>query len=131
MRFRLDRRWVTLVVAVVLGAVGGSALGYVTAPGPAGDAEQLVPAEGAVAPTTRRPRGRVAGTSATTRPRLRTRPTASASTASPTTTTTRRPTSTTLEPTTTTTSSTTTTTVGQDTTSSTSSSLPRSSTSRT
>ena len=128
MRFRLDRRWATLVVAVVLGAVGGGVLGFVTAPGPSGDARELAPAQEAAAPTTRRPRGRVAGISSTTRPRPRAQPAASPSTARPTTTT-RRPTTTTLEPTTT--SGSTTTTVGQDTTSSTSSTLPASSTTST
>jgi hypothetical protein len=121
MRFRLDRRWATLAVAVVLGAVGGSVLGFVTAPGPSGDARELAPVEEAVAPTTRRPRGRVAGISSTTRPRPRAQPAASPSTARPTTTT-RRPT---------TTSRSTTTTVGQGTTSSTSSTLPASSTTST
>ena len=132
MRFRLDRRWAMLVVAVVLGAIGGSALGFVTAPGPSGDAaEQLVPSRGAAAPTSRRPRGRVAGTSSTRpRPRALPAPTApTASTARPTTTTAPRPTSTTREPTTT--STTTTTTVGQDTTSTTTSSTLSSSTTST
>jgi hypothetical protein len=127
MRFRLDRRWATLVVAVVLGAVGGSVLGFVTAPGPSGDARELAPAREAATPTTRRPRGRIAGISSTTRPRPRPQPATSPSTTRPATTTTRRPTSTTREPTTTSTS--TTTTAGQGTTSSTSSStLPASST---
>ena len=115
MRFRLDRRWATLVVAVVLGAVGGGVLGFVTAPGPSGDARELAPAEEAAAPTTRRPRGRVAGISSTTRPRPRAQPAASPSTARPTTTT-RRPTTTTLEPTTTTGLEPTTTTAGLGTT---------------
>ena len=34
MRFSVDRRWATLGVAVVLGGVGGSLLGFVTAPVP-------------------------------------------------------------------------------------------------
>jgi hypothetical protein len=133
MRFRLDRRWAMLVLAVVLGATGGSVLGVVTAPGSSGDvAQQLGPPKEAAAPTTRRPRGRVEGISATTRPRRRFVP-APTSTARPTTTstttTTALPTSTTLQPTTT--STTTTTTVGQDTTSSTSGSTPPSSTTST
>jgi hypothetical protein len=133
MRFRLDRRWAMLVLAVVLGATGGSVLGVVTAPGSSGDvAQQLGPPKEAAAPTTGRPRGRVEGISSTTRPRRRFVP-APTSTARPTTTstttTTALPTSTTLQPTTT--STTTTTTVGQDTTSSTSSSTPSSSTTST
>jgi hypothetical protein len=117
MRFRLDRRWAMLVVAVVLGATGGGVLGVVTAPGPSGDAaRQLAPSREAAAPTTRRPRGRVAGISSTTRPRRRTVPTPSP-TVRPTTTTAAPSTSTTREPTTT--STTTATTVGQDTTTST------------
>jgi hypothetical protein len=116
-RFRLDRRWAMLVVAVVLGAIGGSTLGFVTAPGPSGGAaEQVAPPGAAVAPTTRRPRKRVAGTSST-RPRARALPAPITSTARPTTTTAARTTSTTRRPTTT--STTTTTTVGQDTTSTT------------
>jgi hypothetical protein len=122
MRFRLDRRWATLVVAMVLGAVGGSVLGFVTAPGPPGDTRELAPAREAAAPTTRRPRGRVGGISSTTRPRPRPRPTAGPTTVRPTTTTTRRPTTTTLEP-----ATTTTTTAGQATTSSTSTTRPTSS----
>jgi hypothetical protein len=139
MRFRLDRRWAMLVLAVVLGATGGSVLGVVTAPGSSGDvAQQLGPPKEAAAPTTRRPRGRVEGISSTTRPRWRfvpaptstARPTAtSTSTTTSTTTTTAPSTSTTLRPTTT--STTTTTPVGQDTTSSTSGSTPPSSTTST
>jgi hypothetical protein len=126
MRFRLDRRWAMLVVAVLLGATGGSLLGLLTAPGPPGDTPRLAPPQQAAAPTTRRPRGRVEGTSST-RPRLA--PTRTRSTARPTTTTAAPTTSTTLAPTT---SSTTTTTLGQGTTSTGSSStVPSSSTTTT
>ena len=111
MRFRLDRRWAMLVVAVLLGATGGSLLGLLTAPGPPGDTPRLTPPQQAAAPTTRRPRGRVEGTSST---RPRPAPTRTGSTARPTTTTAAPTTSTTLAPTT---SSTTTTTLGQGTTS--------------
>jgi hypothetical protein len=113
MRFRLDRRWAMLVVAVLLGATGGSLLGLLTAPGPAGDTPRLAPPQEAAAPTTQRPRGRVEGTSST---RPRPAPTPTGSTARPTTTT-APPTSTTLAPTTTSTTTTTTTTLGQGTTS--------------
>ena len=48
-----------LLLAVVLGATGGSVLGVVTAPGSSGDvAQQLGPPKEAAAPTTGRPRGR-------------------------------------------------------------------------
>jgi hypothetical protein len=128
MRFRLDRRWAMLVVAVVLGATGGSLLGFVTAPGASGDAgRQLAPPEAAAPSTTRRPRGRVSRISSTSRARPRPVPAPTTSTARPTTTT-ARPTTSTTRPTTTT-STTTTTTVGQDTTSTTTgSTLPPSST---
>jgi hypothetical protein len=69
-RFSLDRRWVTLVVAVLLGAGGGSLLGFLTAPGPAGDAAGgLVAPDPVASSTTRRPGSRVAGVSSSTRPR--------------------------------------------------------------
>jgi hypothetical protein len=127
MRFRLDRRWAMLLLAVVLGAMGGSVLGVVTAPGSSGDvAQQLGPPKEAAAPTTQRPRGRVEGISSTTRPRRRFVP-APTSTARPSTTSSTTAT-TTAPSTSTTTSTTTTTTVGQDTSSSTSGSTPPSST---
>ena len=135
MRFRLDRRWAMLLLAVVLGATGGTVLGVVTAPGSSGDvAQQLGPPKEAAAPTTGRPRGRVEGISSTTRPRRRFVP-APTSTARPTTTssttTSSSSTTTTTAPSTSTTTSTTTTTVGQDTSSSTSGSTPASSTTST
>jgi hypothetical protein len=127
-----------LLLAVVLGATGGTVLGVVTAPGSSGDvAQQLGPPKEAAAPTTGRPRGRVEGISSTTRPRRRFVP-APTSTARPTTissTTTSSSSTTTTTTTTpstsTTTSTTTTTTVGQDTSSSTSGSTPPSSTTST
>jgi hypothetical protein len=132
-RFRLDRRWATLAVAVLLGAAGGSLLGFVTAPGD-GAVQGLAPVERLASSTTRRPRGRFAGVSSTTarrRPRalpavtagLRPATTAAAtsSTARPTTTA-RATTSTTLPATTTTT------TIGDGTTTSSSGGLPSSTT---
>ena len=65
MRFRLDRRWATLAVAVLLGAAGGSLLGFVTAPGDSA-VQSLAPVERLASSTTRRPRGRFAGVSSTT-----------------------------------------------------------------
>ncbi|HET6749351.1 MAG TPA: hypothetical protein VFL71_08820 [Actinomycetes bacterium] len=123
-----------LVVAVLLGAGGGSLLGFVTAPVADGDAQRLAPAQQVASSTTRRQRGRFAGVSSTTtRPRPRVFPAATAglgpattsttSTVRATTTTAAPSTSTTVEPT-----STTTTTV-VDTTSS--SSAPSSTTSTT
>jgi len=128
-----------LLLAVVLGATGGSVLGVVTAPGSSGDvAQQLGPPKEAAAPTTGRPRGRVEGISSTTRPRRRFVPAPTATARPPTTsrTTTSSSSSTTTTTTTapstsTTTSTTTTTTVGQDTSSSTSGSTPPSSTTST
>jgi hypothetical protein len=122
------------VVAVLLGAGGGSLLGFVTAPVADGDAQGLAPAQQVASSTTRRQRGRFAGVSSTTtRPRPRVFPAATAglgpattsttSTVRATTTTAAPSTSTTVEPT-----STTTTTV-VDTTSS--SSAPSSTTSTT
>jgi len=135
-RFSLDRRWATLAVAVLLGAAGGSLLGFVTAPGDSA-VQSLAPVERLASSTTRRPRGRFAGVSSTTtrqRPRvlpaatagLRPATTAAApsSTARPTTTA-RATTSTTLPATTTTT------TIGDGTTTSSSGSLPSSTTSTT
>jgi hypothetical protein len=135
-RFRLDRRYATLAVAVLLGAAGGSLLGFVTAPGD-GVVQSLAPVERLASSTTRRPRGRFAGISSTTtrqRPRalpavtagLRPATTAAAtsSTARPTTTA-KATTSTTLPATTTTT------TIGDGTTTSSSGSLPSSTTSTT
>jgi hypothetical protein len=135
-RFSLDRRWATLAVAVLLGAGGGSLLGFVTAPGD-GAVERPAPAE-QVATTTRRPRGDFAGVSSTTRWRpgplpaatagLRPATTATtAQTARPTTTT--APASTTTRPAPTTT--TTTTTTGDGTTTSSSSTVASSTTSTT
>lgn len=138
MRFSIDRRWATLAVAVLLGAGGGSLLGFVTAQ-PSGEEATwtLAPAQEVASSTTRRPRGRFAGTSSTTtRPRPRVLPAATAgltpattsastSTVRPTTTTARPTTSTTLEPTTTTT------TIGGDTTTTSSSTPPSSTTSTT
>ena len=132
MQFSLDRRWATLVVAVALGAGGGSLLGFLTARAGSDDASPSLAPPQAVAPsTTRRQRSRFAGVSSTTtRPR---RPRLPAVTAGPSTTTTStsstvRPTTTTLPPTTTTEPATTTTTEGGTTSSSSSSSLPTSTT---
>ena len=115
-RFSQYRRWATLVVAVLLGAGGGSMLGFLTAPGPASDAAPaLVPTDPVASSTSGRPRGRVAGvSSSTTRARrgqgpaasagLAPAPTASSTTpttlAATTTSTTLAPTTSTLEPTT-------------------------------
>jgi hypothetical protein len=130
-RFSSDRRWAMLVVAVLLGAGGGSLLGFVTAPVADGDAQGLAPAQQVASSTTRRQRGRFAGVSSTTtRPRPRVFPAATAG-LGPATTSTVRATTTTAAPTTSTTvepTSTTTTTV-VDTTSS--SSVPSSTTSTT
>ena len=120
MRFSLDRRWATLVVAMALGAGGGSLLGFLTAPAPSGDATSLARPRVVAPSTTRRQRGRFAGvssTTATTRRRPVTYPAVTAglspargstttSTVRPTTTTTLPPTSTTLEPTSSSTSTT-------------------------
>jgi hypothetical protein len=120
-RFSIDRRWATLVVAVVLGAGGGSLIGFVTAPAPGDDAQALAPVQ-EVAPSTTRRKGRFAGVSSTTtRPRPRTLPAATAGLSPGTarTTSTLRPTTTTIAPTTSTTvapSTTTTTTTGDTTT---------------
>jgi hypothetical protein len=120
-RFSVDRRWAILGIAVVLGGIGGSLLGFVTAPVPGEEAIQgLAPPPETGPSTTSRPRERLGGAaSSTTRPRVRARPAtrarpAPATTASrpaSTTTTTRPPTST--EPT----STSTTTTLGGTTTS--------------
>jgi hypothetical protein len=131
-RFSVDRRWAMLVVAVLLGAGGGSLLGFVTAPVADGDAQGLAPAEQVASSTTRRQRGRFAGASTTTRPRPRVFPAATAglSPATSSTTSTVRPTTATAAPTTSTTAgpaSTTTTTV-DDTTSSSSGSSTTSTT---
>ena len=119
-RFSIDRRWATLVVAVMLGAGGGSLIGFVTAPAPGGDAQSLAPVEEVASSTTRRQRSRFAGVSSTTRPRPRALPAATAglSPATTSTTSTVRPTTTTVAPTTSTTvaPSTTTTTMSADTT---------------
>jgi hypothetical protein len=130
--FRFDRRWATLAVAVVLGASGGTLLGFVTAPAPGEDLEALVPVPEVASSTTLRQRSRVAGTSSTTiRPRPRVLPAATAgrspvsSTARPTTTPDAPTTSTTVAP-----STTTSTTVGGTTTSS-SSTVPSSTTTST
>ena len=136
MRFSLDRRWGTLAVAVLLGAGGGSLLGFVTAPGD-GVTRRLAPVERAASSTTHRPRGRFAGISSTTTPRrARALPAATAglrpaTTAAPTTTT-ARPTTTTRAPTTTTgptTTSSTTTTVGDGSTTTSSTGPPSTTTS--
>jgi hypothetical protein len=127
-RFSLDRRWATLAVAVLLGAGGGSLLGFVTAPGD-GAVERPAPAE-QVATTTRRPRGDFAGVSSTTRHRPRPLPAATAglrpATTAAATTRTARPTTTTAPA-----STTTTTTTGDGTTTSTSSTVASSTTSTT
>ena len=60
-RFSVDRRWATLVVAVLLGAGGGSLLGFVTAPVPDDDAQILAPAQQVAPSTTRRQRSRFGG----------------------------------------------------------------------
>jgi hypothetical protein len=135
-RFSIDRRWATLVVAVMLGAGGGSVLGFVTAPVPDGDAQGLAPAQQVAPSTTRRQRGRFAGASSTTagpRPRVLPAATAGLSPATTSTTSTVRPT-TTVAPTTSTTiepTSTTTTTVGDDTTTTSSTTVSSSTTSTT
>ena len=134
LRFSADRRWATLAVAVLLGAGGGSLLGFLTAPDRAdGTAGALAPTQPVAPSTTRRPRGRFGGASSTTsRPRPLPTVTAArtpATTARPPTTT-ARPTTTTARATTTTApSTTTTTTVGDGTT--TSSSGPSTTTSTT
>jgi hypothetical protein len=117
-RFNVDRRWATLGVAVVLGGIGGSLLGFVTAPVPGDEATQgLAPSQETGPPTTHRPRERLGGASTTSRPRARAAararpaPATTASRPAPTTTTTRPPTSTGA------TSTTTTTTLGGTTTS--------------
>jgi hypothetical protein len=120
-RFSIDRRWATLVVAVMLGAGGGSLIGLVTAPAPDGDVQWLAPVQEVASSTTRRQRSRFADVSSTTtRPRPRRLPAATAglSPATTSTTSTVRPT-TTAAPTTSTTvapSTTTTTTTSADTT---------------
>jgi hypothetical protein len=128
-RFSFDRRWAMLVVAVLLGAGGGSLLGFVTD----GDAQGLAPAQQVASSTTRRQRGRLAGVaSTTTRPRQRVLPAATAglSPATTSTTSTVRATTTTAAPTTSTTvEPTSTTTTVVDTTSS--SNVPSSTTSTT
>lgn len=135
MRFSIDRRWATLVVAVMLGAGGGSLIGLVTAPAPGDDAQALTPVEEVAPSTTRRTGGRFAGVSSTTtRPRRRTLPAATAglSPGTASTTSTVRPTTTTIAPTTSTTvapSTTTTTTTGDGTT--TTSTVPSSTTTST
>ena len=120
MRFRLDRRYATLAVAVLLGAAGGSLLGFVTAPGD-GAGQGLAPVEQEASSTTRRSRGRFAGVSSTTRQRPRALPAATAgprpATTAAATTSTARPT-TTMRATTTTLPATTTTTIGDGTTTS-------------
>ena len=117
MRFGQDRRWATLVVAVALGAGGGSLLGFLTAPAGVVDAFPSLSPTQAAPSTTRRPRSRFAGVSATTRPSHRRYPpvtaglrpstTSTTSTLRPTTTT--STTTTTIDPTTSTTSTSTTT----------------------
>jgi hypothetical protein len=136
-RFSIDRRWATLAVAVLLGAAGGSLLGFVTAQSSGEEATwTLGPAQEVAPSTTRRPRSRVAGVSSTTtRPRPRVLPAATAGLTSATTapTTTVRPTTTTARPTTSTTlePTTTTTTIGGGTTTTSSSAPPSSTTSTT
>jgi hypothetical protein len=132
-RFSLERRWATLAVAVLLGAAGGSLLGFVTAPGD-GAGQVLAPVEQEASSTTRRSRGRFAGVSSTTRQRPRALPAVTAgprpaTTAAAATTSTARPT-TTMRATTTTLPATTTTTTGDGTTTS-SSGGPQSTTSTT
>jgi hypothetical protein len=133
-RFSIDRRWATLVVAVVLGAGGGSLIGLVTAPAPGDDAQALAPVQEVAPSTTRRKGGRFAGVSSTTtRPRPRTLPaTAGLSPGTASTASTARPTTTTIAPTTSTTvapSTTTRTTTGDSTT--TTSTVPSSTTTST
>jgi hypothetical protein len=96
-RFSLDRRWGTLAVAVLLGAGGGSLLGFLTAPGD-GAVRHLAPVEQPASSTTRRPRGRFAGVTSTTHARARAFPAATAGSRPATTAT---PTSSTVRPTTT------------------------------
>jgi hypothetical protein len=131
-RFSIDRRWATLVVAVLLGAGGGSLIGFVTAPAPGGDAQSLAPVPEVASSTTRRQGSRFAGVSSTTtRPRRLPAATAGLSPATTSTTSTARPTTTTVAPTTSTTvapSTTTTTTVSADTTTTSSTSTVSSST---
>jgi hypothetical protein len=135
-RFSLDRRWATLAVAVLLGAAGGSLLGFLTAPGD-GAVQTLAPVERLASSTTRQPRGRFAGVSSTTtRQRPRALPPVTAglrpSTSAAATSSTARPTSTTRATTTTTLpATTTTTTIGGGTTTSSSASPPSSTTSTT
>jgi hypothetical protein len=134
-RFRLDRRWATLAVAVLLGAAGGSLLGFVTAPGD-GAVQSLAPVERLASSTTRRPRGRFAGVSSTTtRQRPRALPAVTAglrpATTAAATSSTARPTTTARATTSTTLPATTTTTIGDGTTTSSSGSLPSSTTSTT
>jgi hypothetical protein len=135
LRFGIDRRWATLAVAVMLGASGGSLIGFVTAPGPGGDVQGLAPVQEVAPSTTRRERGRFDGVSSTTtRPRRRALPAATDGLrpGSTSTTSTVRPT-TTAAPTTSTTvaPSTTTTTTGGDTTTTSSTSTVSSSTTST
>jgi hypothetical protein len=60
-RFSVDRRWATMVVAVTLGAVGGTLLGVLTAPASQGDpAPVLAPPAAVATTTTRAPRRRSA-----------------------------------------------------------------------
>jgi hypothetical protein len=134
-RFSLDRRWATLVVAVALGAGGGSVLGFLTTPaGPVDASPSLAPPQAVAPSTTRRQRSRFAGiSSTTTRPPRPRAPAATAgripATTSTTTSTVRPTTTTTLLPTTSTTEpATTTTTEGGTTSSSSGSSLPTSTT---
>jgi hypothetical protein len=133
-RFRLDRRWATLAVAVLLGAAGGSLLGFLTAPGD-GAVQSLAPVERLASSTTRRPRGRFAGVSSTTRQRPRPLPAVTAglrpATTAAATSSTARPTTTARATTSTTLGATTTTTIGDGTTTSSSGSLPSSTTSTT
>jgi hypothetical protein len=134
-RFSLDRRWATLAVAVLLGAAGGSLLGFVTAPGDSA-VQSLAPVERLASSTTRRPRGRFAGVSSTTtRQRPRALPAVTAglrpATTAAATSSTARPTTTARATTSTTLPATTTTTIGDGTTTSSSGSLPSSTTSTT
>jgi hypothetical protein len=133
-RFSLDRRWATLAVAVLLGAGGGSLLGFVTAPGD-GAVQRPAPAEQVASTTTRRPRGGFAGVSSTTRQRPRPLPAATAglhpATTAAATTRTARPTTTTAPASTTTRPAPTTTTTTSDGTTTSSSSTVASSTTST
>jgi hypothetical protein len=135
-KFGIHRRWAMLVVAMLLGAGGGSLLGFVTAPVPEGDAEGLSSGEQVAPSTTWRQRSRFAGVSSTTtRSRPRQLPAATAG-PSPTTTATVRPTTTTtttttVAPTTSTTVEPTTTTTADSTTTSSSSTASSSTTSTT